>query len=355
MWTGLGIIFIIIALSSPFVIWGLQLWFTALFGSEDKEYHDKEARQGEYEAKKYEDHLESKVMERWYRKSKLNEEPKSTRIRESRHKSVPNGCSWCDRTLSIDKNKFENAELYNKYFKDEGNPYVLGLLIRLVLQYINAIGYDGFYYGFITLLLQDHDLLVKFFRECHAAEEWKKDNNTVYDCENYMQDFMKENNVIERVREIVGDSLQVPSDFRHYRTEALADNIAKQIQTEKHIAELHRTAGSSGSSAEGDYKLASVLGFLGIASAVLWLFTSFNTMWGAIALTFTVLAFIVLICTSGNGNKSTEAYKELYDRFSPYSQPPENPIYAWSFEEEKRMVTYQNGKELLIKPSYIQK
>lgn len=132
---------------------------------------------------------------------------------------------WCK------ENNVKKREIYLSVREQQCYQYCKAIS-QLAYRYICFEGYDEFKETFIRVLMQDKELIIKFMKECQAANEWKKEFNQVCDCENYMQDFMKENNIQEKVNEFVGHEVKMPGDFRVYRKDSPDFFAAKHVNHE---------------------------------------------------------------------------------------------------------------------------
>lgn len=102
----------------------------------------------------------------------------------------------------------------------------------LAHRYIYFGAYSEFKEYFIRVLIGDREALMNFLHECHAANVWKEQYEQLYDCENYMQDFMEENNIQEKMNALAGHEVLMPDDFRHYREQSPNKTVANHIDHE---------------------------------------------------------------------------------------------------------------------------
>lgn len=360
MWTGLGVIFIIVALAIPIISVIVHFLVLLFVRTRDKKIIDKEAKEAEEEQNKYSGNNVTTIMSSEYRQQKLKEDPVSTVIRKELYISRYMG----DTYYHITNHKYKWGDTEHLYIYLE-KPHSAGDMIKygncgienyieylinistLVHQYINATECPGFYDGFTQLLESDHELLMKFVRECHAAEEWKKDSNTIYDCDNYLQDFMEENNIKAKVRKLSGINVKIPEDFRHYKPSNPSWINSEYINQEKDVAENKVIEAKNNQSANSVYQAASIVAVIGVVLLIAWAALSFNVVLGLSALMCIIVFFIVLASGAKNENASTTVRREI----NLIQQIHIDPIYEWAFKEGEEYANKRYKEVLDIEKS----
>lgn len=172
--------------------------------------------------------------------------------------------------------KFKNGS-HNRYYAEERNRQC-----RIYCEAVSMLAHRYIFFGnntefrdaFIMALIRHREMLLAFVRECHAANEWKKAYNQVYDCDNYMQDFMEDYRVQNKVNVIANKQIQMPSDFRHFRPNT-PDPIAGQ-----HISHELRKQNRVGQAAQEELSSQQWYGvvFAMIFGGIILLVWGFNTV-----------------------------------------------------------------------------
>ena len=134
-----------------------------------------------------------------------------------------------------------NHEQYERDRKSQCEQWC-EMVSMLVHRYIYFGECTEFRDGLIQVLMGDRDLLAKFICECHAANEWKKEYRQLYDCDNYLKDFMDEYRIQQRVNRFLGKTVEAPEDFRHYRENTPSAPAAENI---KRVLDKRERAGKA--------------------------------------------------------------------------------------------------------------
>ena len=373
MWTGLGVIFIIVLFLIPIVKWIGILIVGGASASSSNKYVQKEIAEAEQEKARLASLESNRIMDAEFRQQKLSEPPDSVVIGEEYDikQEWKNGQGWVfPFTIKKSWYAWTNTALRFKYFvaKNEENGYTDNFyeyvnkiefadntdkqvwqntngtrmfnkydsydevckhqcqeyceaISMLAHRYINFIGYDEFKGAFISLLIRDRELTKKFIRECHAANMWKEEYSQLYDCDNYLKDFMIENDIRERVKQEAECDIRIPPDLRHFR------EFTNSSSARKHIGHELAKRGRIGEAAKSEEKsnswfgAVSILTLIGVILIIAMFANSgnrevFNSMFWIVIVLFFVWTFFVIM--SAGHNSSSEQVKKDDDNEKYY-------------------------------------
>lgn len=234
---------------------------------------------------------------------------------------------WCkDNGVYYGKfTKPTETELYVETRREQIATYCYAVSM-LAHRYICFEGYGEFKDTFIRTLIRDKDLVIQFVHECHAANRWKAENNHACDCVNYMKDFMRENQIQEKIDKIAGHSVTMPDDFRNYRDNSPNRSAAHHVAHER--AKTERIGESDRLELESKPWWAWV-GILTLIGGGLFIsvFTGQGTEWNNFAIIADIIIFFpwifCLFAAGGYSHSSDQVKKEdkkeeYYYDFSPY-------------------------------------
>lgn len=206
----------------------------------------------------------------------------STEFREERLKEYPSlvhvedkllRCKCLEEKYDIQKSDLDVFSYLAHKDDSDIRRYEESRVRHLVYQYINSIGNDDFYDAFAELLIGDKDLLLAFVQECHVAESWRKECNRLYDPENYMKDFMVENDIEKRIHR-TNEHIKIPTDFRHRHPVTPSDPIKAYISTQKRMAENEIKISELAKSGTPKLRGTGFLGIIAVIMTVAWFFVN---------------------------------------------------------------------------------
>ena len=216
----------------------------------------------------------------------------------------------------------------------------------LAHRYIYFGAYSEFKEYFIRVLIGDREALMNFLHECHAANVWKEQYEQLYDCENYMQDFMKENRIQEKMNALAGHEVLMPDDFRHYREQSPNKTVANHIDHElarerrdlqKAEIELHSKKG---------WRTAFVATFIGIAliAGALYLFSQNrdSIQWTIWILAVYALIWSLIVASPAVDDETVQKIENQEEEEKEYVNPSPYPL-----NEEGKKFAEHLYKEIL--------
>lgn len=276
------------------------------------------------------------IMSKEFREKKLKEYPSLVHIEDKLLR-----CSCLEEKYDIQKNKLDVFSHFLHMDDNDIRRYEESRVRHLMYQYVNSIGNDDFYDAFAELLIGDKDLLLVFVQECHVAESWRKEYNRLYDPENYMKDFMIENNVEKRIHE-TNKNIIIPADFRHRHPVTPSDPIKAYISTQKKMAENEIRISEFAESGSPKLRGTGFLGILAVAVTVTWLIVnSQNSEIGLIFFWATIISWFVFIFGGAflNNDSDRAAYyqRENSDLSGQKSCLDMLSIWAQDYEREREM------------------
>lgn len=312
MWTGLGVIFIIGALAIPILKWAGILVFGGLASASERKKTQRKINKANEEKRRQEQLDKIQTMTSDYRRFRMAENPDTVVVGEK----IETKRVWKDGQGWVFPYTIENRRFYwkrkwrilvthKKYYTAE-HGYTQSLYeyieklefiddipeeqwqdenhrhnhkeymnereyqCRNYCETISMLVYRYVCWGdntecrdeFIKLLMRNRELTLKFIRECHAANRWREQYSQVYDCKNYLQDFMKENEIQSKLTEQAGHEVQIPEDIRPYREGTPSKAAARHIQHE-----LDKR-GRVGKAEESEYKAEGWLTGVGIMTLI---------------------------------------------------------------------------------------
>lgn len=331
MWTGLGVIFIIILLAIPICKWIGILLFGSASAASERGITRRKMEEANAEKLKQEQLDKVQYMTQDFRQYKLSENPDTVVVGEKieinsvwkdgqgwvfphtveKHwyylksdikpynhniKHIPeNGYTdslyeYIEKVDFLDDHeKTEwsrhnycnwNSDSYGLVRENQCRQYCEAISM-LVHRYVNFGDNTELRDEFIKLLMQDRELTLKFIRECHAANKWKEQYNQVYDCKNYLQDFLIENKIRDKLNEQAGHEVTVPDDIRPFRDKTSDKTAAKHIRHE--LDKRERV----GKAEESEYKAQG------------W--------WGGVAVMTVICVVLILVFFFGTDHHSEQA------------------------------------------------
>ena len=207
----------------------------------------------------------------------------------------------------------EKLEIYSKERQRQCKEYCK-VISMLAHRYV-CFGEDkDFREAFIRVLMQHRDIALKFIRECHAANEWRKDYEQIYDCDNYLKDFMTENHIKEKMDAIMGHDVTVPDDLRYYKPNPTDSIAANHIAHEREKRGWHREAAESELRSQ-KCSGASVPMLIALIIGVIWFFSNLKTIgqpWGYLCAIGLMLGTAAWLITLGGSGLEQEHAHQIY-------------------------------------------
>ncbi len=338
MWTGLGVIFIIVALGGSALMWIIRMIFLTFQASGERDEIREKVDKANEQKRKSIGYDRGGAMLETYRYKALKEDPKELLVNPKISVNKVNPYSN-EFAKSIELRWQEGF-----YKRAEGGKATNQDIATLVYQYICTSGYSEFGTAFTMLLINDKRLLLDFIRECYAAEKWKKENHQLYDCNNYLQSFMIENHIQERLDKMVGHTVYMPTDFRHFRPDNQDPDVVKYIKREK---ERNNQIGKSEEKEMTKNTLIGVIGFVMLIGLILiigWVTTGFSSGWGAML----GICFVVWFVLAGIACFVDESQNSIDSRKSSDVWFHNNPTYeiGRKMGEQFVPIDYNKGKEI---------
>ncbi len=275
------------------------------------------------------------LMSTEFREEKLKEYPSLVHIGDKLFR-----CKCLKETYDIQRNDFD---VYSYFIhKDDSDiPYSEKHIRHLVYQYINSIGNDDFYDAFVEILKNDKDLLLSFIEECHVAESWRKECNKLYDPENYMKDFMAENDVEKRIHEI-NENVVIPADLRHRHPTTPSKPIKAYIDTQIEIAEKEIKLSQLAISGIPKLRGAGLLGILAVVTTVVWFIMVYNgfgtntaPLWIVIILWFVFVFGSAFLCS--DSDRAAYCQEEILRLIEQKSSLDMLSVWAQDYERERQV------------------
>lgn len=185
---------------------------------------------------------------------------------------------WCNEN-NIYLGKFGVATERKEYIEERERQCdryceAISMLAHRYICFGNNIVFRN---AFIKVLMENRDIALAFIKECHVANEWRKDYNQIYDCDNYLQDFMKENCIQDQMDKTVNHRVYIPSDLRYYRPDTPDASAAKHIKHEQEKRGWHSNAAKSELKSQQGFGM-SAIGLVMLIVGVILFFVNIGSM-----------------------------------------------------------------------------
>lgn len=274
------------------------------------------------------------VMPTEFREKKLKEYPSLVHIEDKLFR-----CKCLEEKYDIQRSNLDVFSYLAHKDDSDIRRYEESRVRHLVYQYINSIGNDDFYDAFTELLIGDKDLLLAFVQECHVAESWREECNRLYDPENYMKDFMAENNVEKRIHG-TNKNIIIPTDFRHRHPVTPSDPIKAYISTQKKIAENEIKISELAKSGTPKLRGTGFLGIIAVIVTVAWIFVSrIGPEVGGAFFWITIITWFIFIFGGAFLNNDSDRAAAYQNENSKLAAQKDNldmlSIWAQDYERER--------------------